>query len=236
MIAKTHRSSFLEQLSVGLSKINQRSKRERALMLAVGFAFMVVVWNVLFHRTGAEKRQAIQKERANIEQQLPALRLQINTIIGAEAQATASPDFKKKEILASQIREVDAQFKKLSEQILSRSDVSLFLEKILRGEGRLKVIELSSQSVEPLLGAEKDGLQEKYIPYLELASVALYKYPLSLVLEGGYLDTLAFLEKIQKLTWRVFWDELDYQVVKYPVVRVTVKFHTLSEQKGRGGI
>ena len=48
---------------------------------------------------------------------------------------------------------------------------------------------------------------------------------------ASYFNTIDYLERLEKLPWRLYWDTLDYRVGKYPQAEVLVKFHVLSKEK-----
>lgn len=223
------------QLVEWMAQIDRRTKRERMLVLCVGLIVLYTIWNLLLHQRAVQGKEAMSKEKATIEQQLTAIKLQISTLSEASEQSGIGKEQKKKVQITQQIEQLERQLKKVADQLLPPQSVSAFLEKMMQGESGLKLVQLQSLPVESLLEASKAG-ETVHIPYAQLGSVTLYRHPILLVLEGGYLDTMRFIERLEKLSWRVFWDEVDYQVIKYPTGRVTMKFHTLSEQKGRIGL
>ena len=42
------------------------------------------------------------------------------------------------------------------------------------------------------------------------------------------MATLRYLQALEALPWRFFWDSVDYQVIAYPQSTVRLKLHTLS--------
>ncbi len=64
----------------------------------------------------------------------------------------------------------------------------------------------------------------------------LYRHDLSLVIEGGFFDVLAYLQALEQLPGGFFWDGIDYQVGSYPDARVSLQVHTLSTEQGWLGV
>lgn len=56
----------------------------------------------------------------------------------------------------------------------------------------------------------------------------VFRHSLRVTLRGKYVDILRFLQTVETLPWRIFWDALVLESVEYPVSLVTVEFHTLS--------
>lgn len=60
----------------------------------------------------------------------------------------------------------------------------------------------------------------------------LGRYQLTLQMEGSYLATLRFLERLETLPWALFSEELDLEVERHPRARVTLRLYTLGSLGG----
>ena len=56
----------------------------------------------------------------------------------------------------------------------------------------------------------------------------LHRHGFALEFSGGYLATLNYLQALERLPWRFFWDSVDYEVMQYPRSIVRLKLYTLS--------
>ncbi len=45
---------------------------------------------------------------------------------------------------------------------------------------------------------------------------------------GDYFSTMDYLQAIEKLKWKIFWDKIEYKVTKYPMAEITLHIHTLN--------
>ena len=54
---------------------------------------------------------------------------------------------------------------------------------------------------------------------------------LEMVIEGNYLDVVAYLKDLEALPWQFCWKDLELATVKYPVNRVRIEITTLSMDK-----
>ena len=63
-----------------------------------------------------------------------------------------------------------------------------------------------------------------------------YVHPVELVVEGSYLDVLAYLQALERLPWHFYWRTLDLQSAVYPVNRVRVELGTVSLDKAWIGL
>ena len=64
----------------------------------------------------------------------------------------------------------------------------------------------------------------------------IYKHVVELELTGGYLDTLYFLQQLEALPWRFFWDHIEYTVEEHPRGRVRLRLYTLGLEEGWIGV
>jgi MSHA biogenesis protein MshJ len=51
-----------------------------------------------------------------------------------------------------------------------------------------------------------------------------------------YLSTLRYLEAVEQLPWRLFWEGLEYEVLEYPEARIVLTVRTLSLREGWIGV
>ncbi len=82
------------------------------------------------------------------------------------------------------------------------------LEQVLEQEQGLNLLEVDAGS-QPLTGVELPG--EENLP-----AAGIGRYQLQLQLEGSYLATLRYLQALENLPWKFFWESVDYQVTSHP--------------------
>ena len=58
-----------------------------------------------------------------------------------------------------------------------------------------------------------------------------YLHPVELVIEGRYLDIVAYLQALEGLPWRFYWRVLELQTKTYPLNRVRIELSTVSLDK-----
>ena len=66
--------------------------------------------------------------------------------------------------------------------------------------------------------------------------MALYRHTFRLELEGPYLAVLRYLEEVEALPWRMYWQGLDIDGADYPRNRVRIDVSTLSFDKDWIGV
>lgn len=63
---------------------------------------------------------------------------------------------------------------------------------------------------------------------IAVADQEVFRHSIRVTLRGKYVDIIRYLQAVETLPWRIFWDELSLEANDYPRALVTVEFHTLS--------
>ena len=123
----------------------------------------------------------------------------------------------------SEVQRLQARLQEAAEELISPQDMARLLEQMLVQQEQLTMLRLQTLEVVPLLnrqGGESDVVGK--------VQAGLHRHGFSLEFSGGYLATLDYLEALERLPWRFFWDSVDYEVVEYPQSIVRLKLYTLS--------
>lgn len=59
----------------------------------------------------------------------------------------------------------------------------------------------------------------------------LYQRRFLIVVDSNYLETIRYLQQLEKLLPNIHWDNLHYQVLQYPSAKVEVEFSIFYEKK-----
>jgi MSHA biogenesis protein MshJ len=78
---------------------------------------------------------------------------------------------------------------------------------------------ISLRSIAPRELADSSGTGAPNGPYV---------HSVVLVMQGQYLDVLAYLQALEGLPWHFYWQSLELDATHYPVTRVTVRLGTVS--------
>jgi len=112
------------------------------------------------------------------------------------------------------------------------------LEQLVGGDGRVRIVRLRNLPAVPLV--EKEGGQGSSaatsagpaIPALEAQADNrhVYKHGVQVVVEGGYLDLLDYVARLEKQPWQVYWGRA-VMTADYPKAQVELTLYTLSLDK-----
>lgn len=210
--------SVREQFQKYMVLFDQRTLRERALVLISLLIVLAFVWNAVILEPMMRKRKTVRAETVGIESEIDQLRAEADLV---RHLATADPDQESRRQI-SQLRVVVAELDRTLEarlvNLLSPQEMPRLLRDMLKEVEGLKLVSLENLPPREMLTANAD----------EEPPPGLYQHTLQLELEGPYLSLLPYLKKLEGLSQQLFWDALSVETKKYPVMRVRLQVHTLS--------
>jgi MSHA biogenesis protein MshJ len=228
-------SSRWEQLQ---ESIDSRVMRERVLLFLTVLAVVFMIWNFLVQapidnerKKSQELLDAIASERKNIETQITSMSM---------AAASSPVVVKRKEInqLTQQIGEVEKKLAAMSQGLISADQLPQMLEAMLKKVGELELI-----SIQTLAATELQLVRPKVVAAgtapaegTELQDTGVYKHMVVVRIAGGYFELIELLSSLESLSWKFYWEALNYRVDAYPRAEIELRVFTLSSEEGLLGV
>jgi len=119
--------------------------------------------------------------------------------------------------LSRETRDIDQQLQDQNANLVPPEQMVEILQDMLGLDKGVKLVRLKTLPVSRL----REGK-----PANNVADV--YKHGIEISLQGQYQDVLNYLDRLEKLPWRMFWSEARMDARKYPTVEITVMIFTLS--------
>lgn len=222
-----------EQIAKWAERFESFSLRERVLMAGALVVMIFMVWDAMVMSPEGVKQKNIVNDMHDINQQMEKVSQQIG-LMTAKLRDTES------EHLMLRIKEVKTllnglrqQQQNLTVQFIPPKQMAAVLRDMLNAEKGLVLMNLESLGAEPLFPqTEEDRANENQVQ----RRPAVFKHGIRIVFEGDYFKTLNYLQALEAMPWVLYWDNVDYQVLKYPKARVVITVHTLSLNKGWIGV
>ncbi|MCI0401402.1 MAG: hypothetical protein L0Z68_08920 [Gammaproteobacteria bacterium] len=226
--------------------IDALSFRERGLILLILLFALYGLWDTLLMQPLNVKQEKLTNQNEQIHKEVQGLQLQAQTIVDTHGVDPNALNRAKLEELQKQLDTVKAELKQSTEHLISPQDMAKVLESVLKQSGELNFVKLEGLGVKPLVnegsvveivGAEQGeslsidkekSLPDKQGQSPDKALQTAYMHGLRMEFEGGYLDTLDYLRKLEALPWAFFWDSVDFKVEKYPKALGSITVYTLS--------
>ncbi len=210
-----------EQWAKLSGRIDAMTLRERiAIFVAMAAALLFVVNSLVLEPLFARNRlladqirqQNMQVEAANA---------------GVEAQMAAfnaNPDAPAQKQLAELNTEAAAlagKLRAMQHGLVAPEKMGQLLQQLLRSNGKLKLLSLRTL---PVSGMGGSSAEAKPAP---AQRELLYRHGVEVVLQGGYLDMLDYMEALEHSPQQVFWGRAQLDAHQYPNSTLTLTLYTL---------
>lgn len=202
-----------------LEKFAGLSARERALMLLAIFAVTYQLADLVILDRQFEQVRQLNSAMAQDNRAIVDLNNELNAL---STHVQDDPNRKMRDqirLAHDDLNALQARLEAATGELISPQDMARFLEELLIQDGELTMLRLQTLDVKPLLLAEEKTVS---------SGPALHRHGFAIEFSGGYMATLRYLESLEKLPWRFFWDSVRYEVLEYPKSVVRLKLHTLS--------
>jgi len=211
------------------SRFNAMSLRERGMIAGALLAVFVLLWNQLLMNPLNAKRERLTQEIAEVQKSLAML---TDTIEGRVHDNPLTLAMEQKRSLAQSLVAVDKELQSASAGLIAPQRMLAALRDVLDSQQGLRLVSMRNLPVTSLVATA----QSATTPATTLVSNTVpttgpYVHSLELIVEGSYLDVLRYLQSVEALPWRFYWQVLELKTTEYPVNRVRIRLNTLSMDK-----
>ncbi|NIR58007.1 MAG: hypothetical protein GWO02_00025 [Gammaproteobacteria bacterium] len=213
------------------ARIDALSLRERGLLLFAVLAGLTALWDQLL-------MVPLQTQQEGLRGRLSAVRGKAQEAETAAHELVAryatDPNRSQRErvgALEADIAGLDGRLRAMTVDLIGPREMARVLEKALLSQTGLRLRRVENLAPERIRPGEPDGASRRSddLP-------ALYRHGIVIEFDGGYLETLRYLQALEHMSWLLFWDGLEYAVEEFPRARVTLRLHTLSLGEGWIGV
>ena len=211
----TQLSQLLTKLEPLLATVESLSLRERLLVFVTGLMLVGSAWYLglmqPLDQQATRNRTEIASLRERIEMYNQNLEVEVLQITGTD---TAQRE--KLARIQGRLDEINERMGGYVAELIDPAQMSLVLQGLLKKQSKLRLIRIRNVSPKAL-SASADAL-----------TTTFYRHGLEIEFEGSYLACLEYLEEIEDLPWRFYWQLLDIEVLEYPRNRIRLEVSTLS--------
>ncbi len=203
--------------------------REQGLVMIAGVAIALMLCDQLFWsplaRSSTQRKLAIDAAQQQLAQ-VQATRAEVAAKLADDPDAELRRHI---QAINDRLAAQNAQLQKLTVDLIPPEAMAEALRKVLSERGKLQLLALRNETAVPAFAPKTslDGAAQNN----ESSRVVIYRHGLTLQFKGRYLDIVDYLQALENLPWRFFWEKLDYKVESYPDAIVTLKVYTLSNRE-----
>ncbi|MEQ8426225.1 MAG: hypothetical protein RLT87_06970 [Gammaproteobacteria bacterium] len=213
-----------------MTRINERSVRERAIIFLGLIAILFSVWDSTVNTPLVNKQKAMISELNNKNAERLVLNTRLQELI---VKSKADPDAENRARLQSlkeKLVSLETELEVSTRNLVKPEQMPRLLENVLNQTEGLTLHNLKSLGVSSLI--EQPGDTDNPAPATQQPGAttiaSAYKHGLRIEFGGDYFSTMEYLEKLEQLEWGFFWDNFTLNVENYPDTRAAIEIFTLS--------
>jgi MSHA biogenesis protein MshJ len=207
-----------------LAKFDALSTRERGLVSGACLIGIVLAWYALVFDPANTRERALTAELSTLQQSILLTAQSIQETNEADPTLTAQ---REAERLERQLAAINAQLAQKSAGLIPPERMVQVIHDVLSRQHGVTLVSLHNSPVTTLVPAGEGQPAPTAGPYV---------HPVEIVVEGTYLDVLAYLHALEGLEWRFYWRRLELETTAYPRNRVRIELSTLSLDKDWIGV
>ncbi len=198
-----------------VGRFDRLSLRERVLATAAVTTVLVVALNGLL-------LQKLDLRRKSLEGELTALQGSMataaNTVEALNASDATSAALAHAQALQRDLTDINARLASQAAGMIAPEKMADVIQELLARQRGVTLVSLRNLPARAIFTAQD----------VSAAESGPYVHPVELLLEGSYLDVLAYLRTLEGLPWHFYWRVLDLHATTYPMNRVRVELGTVS--------
>lgn len=209
-------SAYFAKLAGLALRIDALSLRERGILLAVSLLVLYAIGDRLLLAPTLQRIEQRQTEITELQSRLTTLQARAGVMQQSGQDPLAQRRARITE-LETQLAAQDAQFEAQLGRLVSPEQAAPLLRDVVASSPGLRLLGLQSAAGAPLL---TNGAHAGRI----------VRYDMDVRVEGGYLAALGYLQRLERLPWRLFWDGLELHVQEHPRSTTQLKVYTLGQR------
>ena len=211
-------------------RFNALKPRERTMVFVAGA--VLIGWLVFMMAIDNElaRHKRLSADISRQQTTLAQLQTQTAELMRSAAQDPDTPGRARIDALKAQLAQFDAELRDVQQGLVPPTRMTRMLEDVLTRNSRVHLVTLKTLPVTALVDRDEKGEPARAAAQ-DGADRLVYKHGIELTLEGGYLDLLDYLTRLEKMQWQMFWARTRIDASQYPRVQMTVMLYTLSLDK-----
>lgn len=210
------------QLQQWIDRIDALDLRERILLLMATVVVLFLIVDSLVLQPTLKAQQVAKEHISDLEMKLGALNQQATLLSYKSGTDPLASRNGNRDRLISELAELDERILGQLGALVEPAQAAKVLEQVLTGHRGLKLKSLQAN-------AELLGNLDVEDPD---TGSGLGRYQLEMVLEGGYLDILRYLQELEGMPWKFFWQDVSFRIADYPSAETRLQLYTLGAQDG----
>jgi MSHA biogenesis protein MshJ len=205
-----------------LARFDALAMRERVLVAGAVLIGTVLLWFATSYDPATARQRALRAELTTLQQSITLTTQSIQETNEANPTLTAQREENR---LKERLAAINTQLAAKSAGLIPPERMVQVIQDVLARQRGVTLVSLHNSPVTTLVPGAAGA-----------TSAGPYVHPVEIVVEGSYLDVLAYLHALEHLEWRFYWRLLELESTAYPRNRVRIELSTLSLDKDWIGV
>jgi len=210
----TEKSPLLAMFKKLQAQVEKMNLRERLLVFATGLVLVGSLWFLGLMEPLTKKIDNTRKEIGMVRGRIDS----INQNLEVQALAASGGNIGYQEqfsLIQRRLEELNEKLGGYTAELIGPGEMAQVLQGVLKEQSNLRLIRIRNLPPQALSMNEDDD-------------AIFYRHGLEMEFEGGYFACLEYLQQIEDLPWRFYWQILELEVLEYPHNRIRLEVSTLS--------
>jgi MSHA biogenesis protein MshJ len=209
------KSPILTKLTSLLATVDKISMRERVLVFGAGMMLLGSVWYLGLMQPLTKQITRNRTEIASLQERMKTTNQNLEIQV-LQISSTGTEDREKFNRVQQRLDEINERLGGYAAELINPAEMSRVLQGVLKEQSKLRLIRARNISRGEMSASA------------EAETTTFYRHGLEIEFEGSYLACLEYLQEIEALPWRFYWQFLDIEVLEYPRNRIRLEVSTLS--------
>ena len=209
------KSPILTKLTSLLATVDKISMRERVLVFGAGMMLLGSVWYLGLMQPLTKQITRNRTEIASLQERMKTTNQNLEIQV-LQISNTGAEDREKFDRVQQRLDEINERLGGYAAELIDPAEMSRVLQGVLKEQSKLRLIRARNISRGEMSASA------------EAETTTFYRHGLEIEFEGSYLACLEYLQEIEALPWRFYWQFLDIEVLEYPRNRIRLEVSTLS--------
>jgi MSHA biogenesis protein MshJ len=222
-------------------KIDALTLRERVVIFAMVAILLIVLMNAMLIDPQFAKQKRLSSQVQAEQEKISLIQTEIRQAVRAQSDPDAAGRERLK-ALRHEAGQMQTALLDMQKGLVSPDKMTVLLEDIMRRDGRLRMLSLKTLPVSTLAASiSADGnTVDKTAAAASAAknkadgasaTGSVYTHGVEIVVQGGYLEMLDYVTRLENMPWQLFWGKAKLNVEEYPKASLTLTLFTLSLDK-----
>lgn len=223
----------LQQL---MDRFDLLSMRERVIIVVALVMLLALVWDQGFQSPLERKNGAHKAQVESLRAELAGLNKSIELLVAQGAGDPRKQGLDKAAALKKEIAGLDVQLAGATSGLIAPKEMAQVLRQLLARTSHLTLDALRTLAPEAVIAPISADNKVVTQAAINAGSAQIYRHGVEIEVSGTYLEALDFLEQVEALPWRFFWDKVEYKVEQHPQGRLKLTLYTLGLKQGWIGV